>query len=155
MPAISKTFTASVSTIRPSYSVDPVFMDLMIHTCTIVWANEATGTGGSYGHRVKDYTTMPRATYTGVRCRLRSLNNQEIVAIGRDEETIQDMMLYIPDALMPESLKEDTASARHEVSNVQTLQGELVKAGPFDVQSIRQIAGEQHHYLIQLRKAGQ
>jgi len=133
---------------------DPVFNNLMVHTCTITQAGISTQTAAAYGHKKRDYTTTPAATYTGVRCRLRSLTMDEEVQIGRDEVSVQDFYLYVASSQLPTSVKDDGANATHQVSDVRTLAGTLVKAGPFDIQSIREIAGVSHHYVLQLRKAG-
>ena len=156
MPTVNISFTVTAALVQPYYDEDPYFLDLMVHTCTIIRAGEATSVPGTYGHRHKDYDTAPAASYPGIVCRLRSLSAEEIVIIGRDSEVIQDMYLDVPASQLPESLKDDTAAARHQVSDVRMGEtGELVKTGPFDIQSVRLMAGEQHHYLLLLRKAGQ
>ncbi len=154
MPAVNTTFTVGVATISPYVYTDPNFLGLMIHTCTIVQAGEAVAVASSYGHQTKDYVTTPAHTYTSVRSRLRSLTAEEITNTGREGEAVEDMYLYIPRRWMPESMKEHASSSRHQVIDVKTLRGELVHAGPFDVKSVREIAGEQHHYLVLLRRAG-
>jgi hypothetical protein len=149
-------FTVAVSLIAPSYDDDPDFMELMAHTCTIVRAGEAVASAGSYGHQRKDYDVAPTATYSDIPCRMRSLSAEEIATIGRDSEVVQDWYMDIPARYIPESMKDDTAAARHQVMNVRDAEtGEMYKAGPYDVQSVRDMAGQRHHSLLQLRKAGQ
>lgn len=154
MPVVNTAYTASVSIIVPYVYTDPTFLGLMKHYCTIVLASEATVASSTYGHQRKDYETAPRATYNDVRCRLRSLTADETMSTGREGEVVEDMYLYIPRRWMPQTMREHASATRHQVINVKTLRGEMVHPGVFDVKSVREVAGEQHHYLCLLRKAG-
>jgi len=149
-------FTVAVSLVAPAFDVDPTFLSLMKHTCTIVKAGEAVAQAASYGHRRKDYDVAPDAIYPDLPCRLRSLSAEEIATIGRESEVVEDMYLDMPSAYIPESMRDDTSAARHQVVNIfVTETGELYKAGPYDIKSARELAGKRHHWLLQLRKAGQ
>jgi hypothetical protein len=148
-----KTFTAAASLLTPGTYDDQNFMRLMVHTCDIEFASRGTATSGSYGHKKIDFDS-PTQVYTGVRCRLRALTADEIQATGRVGEVVEDMVLYVPRRWLPESMKEHAAAVLHQVVNVKTLRGEMVNAGPLDVQSIREVASMQHHYEVTVRKAG-
>ena len=144
---------AAATTISPYGYPDPIFMSLMAHTCTITLAAEATATASSYGHQKKSYTPVPQDVYTDIACRFRPLTADEQTIIGRESETSRDWYLYVPRHLMPTSMRTHSAAARHQVSNVKTKRGELIEDGPLDVRSVREVAGEQNHFLVLVRKA--
>lgn len=149
-----KTFTPMVSLITPATEDDTDFMELMYHTCDIEFASRGPATNSSYGHKSVNYAA-PAQVYTSVRCRLRDLTADEIQATGRVGEVIEDKVLYVPHRWMPDSMKQHEAAALHQIENVRLLaNNELVNAGPFDVQSVRLVAGEVHHYEVTVRKAG-
>lgn len=105
----------------------------------------------SYGHKTISKTEVA-VTYENIRCRLRSLSQDELQTSVREGETVDNMFLYIPIAYVPQTMREPSSTPRYQVSNVRTLGGEPVDAGSYDVQAIRNIAGERHHYLLTLLK---
>lgn len=149
-----KTFTAMASIITPATEDDSDFMDLMRHTCDIELASRGAASSGSYGHKAINFDT-PSQVFTGIRCRLRELTADEIQATGRFGEVIEDKVMYVPHRWMPDSMKQHVAPVVHQVTNIRLwMNNELVNAGPFDVQSVKVVAGEVHHYEVVLRKAG-
>lgn len=147
----TKTFTAAASFITPVVPIDPVFLDLMRHYCDIEEMARATSTAGSYGHRTVSRDAVAH-THADIRCRLRQLTSEEREDTARAGEVVADYILYIPFGYMPEKMREPKKATSFRVSNIRTLAGLPEDAGPFDIQSIKLMAGEHHHYQVRLRK---
>lgn len=131
---------------------DPILDGLMIHRCTIVAATIQTASVSSYGHKTPSFST-PLVTYPNVICRLRPLSLQEIQSLGRAGQILNDYFLYIPWGLMPLTLRQLDASLTHQVQHITTADGTLVDAGPFDIQSIPNQAGMDHHVRMVIRRS--
>lgn len=151
MTVINTTATASSSFIEPYEPVDPDFLDLMEHLCTFERMGKSVVSASSYGHQTISRQEVV-ATYENVRCRLRSLTQEEALTIEREGQVVDDMYLYVPLGLMPRPMRDFGQAPFYRMVNVRTLGGTPVEAGPFNIRSIRSIAGEQHHFLLQVRK---
>jgi hypothetical protein len=151
MATVNTTFTAAVSFISQVVPIDPHFLDLMQHLCDFQEMARATSGAATYGHRTISRTTVAQTT-PDRRCRLRSLTAQEIEDSGRAGETIDDYILYVPMGYLPQEMADEKSSTRFQVINIRRLSGDPEDAGPFDVQSVRKMAGEQHHYQVRLRR---
>lgn len=151
MTVINTAATAAAAFIEPVEDVDPDFLDLMEHLCTFEKMGQSVAGSSSYGHRTISRETVV-ATYEGIRCRLRSLTQEEVQSIERDAQIIDDMVLYVPLSYMPRPMRDAGQAPFYRLVNVRTLDGSAVEAGPFNIKAIRSIAGEQHHYLLNVRK---
>jgi len=132
--------------------VDPDFLDLMVHFCDIEQMQKATRGTGSYGHATPSRQVVTTTTQN-VRCRLRGLTDEEIESTGRAGEIREDYILYVPAGYLPKLLRDPQRAVDHRVVNVRKREGKLVNPGPLDIQSVRLMAGEDHHYQLRLRKA--
>lgn len=145
------TFNVGVSFISPVVPIDPHFLDLMQHLCDFEEMTRATAGASTYGHRTVSRIAVSETT-ANVRCRLRSLTAQEIEDSGRAGEIIDDYILYVPMGYLPSRMADEKNSTKFRVVNVRQLSGEPEDPGPFDVQSVRKMAGQQHHYQVRVRR---
>lgn len=149
-----RTFSASASLVAPHIRVNPNFMRLMVHRCTIQKTElVAASNQGSYGHQDRTFTTIA-VSYADVQCRFRELSMRELEMTGRAGQTIASHMIYIPRHLCPDQLLATSASTTHRIVNILDRNGSLLDAGPFDVQSVTLAAGEAHHVVVLVQRIG-
>ncbi len=146
-----KSFTAEVAFVTPVVPIDPVFLDLMQHYCDIEEMAKATVSAGTYGHKTISRDTV-LTTHPDIRCRLRIMSSEEREDTARTGEVVSDYVLYIPFSYLPAKLRDNKKATSFRVVNIRTLYGLPEDAGPFDIQSVKLMAGEHHHYQVRLRK---
>ncbi len=95
---------------------------------------------------------QPAATYPIKRCLYHELTEREKEQMGRAGENIRMAYVYILFAQVPDSLKEPSAASSHQVTNILYRRGQLVDAGPFDIESIHQPEGVEHHMRLLLKR---
>ena len=91
-------------------------------------------------------------THSDIRCRLRIMSSDEREDTARAGEVVSDYVLYIPFSYLPAKLRDNKKATSFRVVNIRTLYGLPEDAGPFDIQSVKLMAGEHHHYQVRLRK---
>jgi hypothetical protein len=120
---------------------------LLIHTFSLL---QAASTTGDYGHATQTWTGTGTVTTTGIACRYQPRVERE-AATGA---VISDYVLYADYASVPASLLAHGAESTHRVSNILDAEGASLDAGPFDVLSIQDQAGSQHHLKLALKRIG-
>lgn len=147
-------FSASASVVVPHFRINPTFMRLMVHTCTIQkTAQVAASNQGSYGHQDRTFSTIA-VSYANVQCRFRELSMRELEMTGRAGQIVASHMIYIPRHLCPDQLLAVGAAATHRIVDIIDRNGSLIDAGPFDVQSVTLAAGEAHHAVVLVQRIG-
>lgn len=133
--------------------IDPDFLDLMQHLVDFEQMQQGTVSAGSYGHNTVSRSTVAQ-TFTDVRSRVRTLTSDEIESTKREGEITSDFICYVPYDYLPPLLRQPKNAAIYRVVNVRSIEhgGEVVDAGPFDIQSVKLMAGEQHHFQLRLLK---
>jgi hypothetical protein len=119
--------------------------NLLTHSCSIVQA----GSTSDLGHTVASWTSGTTTT-TGLACRLQARQEREL-ATGN---VISDYVLYALYGSVPASLLAHGAEGTHRVTNVLDGAGTTLDAGPFDVRSVQDQAGSQHHVKLVLKRTG-
>lgn len=151
MTTVSLSFAVGVAFIDPVVPIDPVFLDLMQYYCDIEQMQKGAVSSSSYGHKTISRDVVVQ-TFREIRCRLRVMSTEEIEETSRAGETVSDYIMYVPFGYLPTGLRESKAALPYRVVNVRTLQGVPEEAGPYDIQGIKLMAGEHHHYQVRLRK---
>jgi hypothetical protein len=129
-----------------------ILRHLLIHTCDITQATHTSGSSGSYGHDDEDYTTSEEIA-GNVPCLLQAMSVREMVQLGFSGTIVGMYSLYMLPDRMPESLSMSQGSTDHQISNIRTKRGnKLVDAGPFNIQSVIDEAGQGHHFRLMLQR---
>lgn len=136
---------------------DAVFLSLMKNSCTIVLGSRPAATTGTYGHKTTQVLDTglltPMVTYTINKCYFRPYSDQERAITGRADQNIRLYYLYIPSHLVPATLKtQASAASNHQVRGVYRDDGILVDDGPFDIESVQEAAGQDHHWRLSLKR---
>ena len=71
---------------------------------------------------------------------------------GRADQQIKLFYLYIPKHLMPEGVKSYSAASKYQVTSVYRKHGSIVDTGPFDIESVEEQAGQNHHWRLSLKR---
>lgn len=135
------------------------FDNLMIHTCTLIKGKRATSgsTPGSYGHKSVPISTGGRmeveTSYAIDECLCRPQSMQEQSTQGKAAENTAYFVLYLPWQLVPQELRAQNAAANWQVWDVLDGEGDLIDAGPFDIESIEAPAGRNHHMRLTIRRS--
>lgn len=119
--------------------------NLLMQTCTVVQA----GSTSDLGHTVASWTSGTTST-TGIACRLQPHTEREL-ATGA---VISDYVLYALYGSVPTSLLAHGAESTHRITNVLNSAGATLDAGPFDIKSVQDEAGSQHHVKLALKRVG-
>lgn len=127
-----------------------ILRNLLIHTCTISQAQRSDGSAGTYGHDDTDYEE-PEAVAEKVPCLLQALSVQELSRLGMDATLRGVYSLFVLPIDMPDSLTMSAGAADHQISDVRAKRGnKLIDAGPFNITSVIDEAGQGHHYRLTL-----
>lgn len=119
--------------------------NLLIHFCSVLQAGSTTDLGNTVS-----LWTSGTTTTTGLACRLQARTEREL-ATGN---VISDYVLYALYGAVPASLLVHGAESTHRIINVLDSSGATLDAGPFDVLSVQDQAGSQHHVKLALKRAG-
>jgi hypothetical protein len=130
---------------------DPVFLDLMRHYVDFERMQKGTVSSSSYGHNTTSRDTVAE-TFSDVRTRVRTLSSEEVESNQREGEVTSDFICYVPYDYIPVDLKIPKNATIYRVVNIRTIDLEVVDSGPFDIQNIKLMAGEQHHFQLRLLK---
>jgi hypothetical protein len=134
------------------------FDSLMIHSATLVKGQRATvPTSSSYGHQSVPIQTggkmTPELSIHLEECLCRPQSEQEQQTQGKAAENTAYYVFYIPGYAIPTGLKAQDAAANWQVCDVYDQDGDLIDAGPFDVESIQVPAGRNHHMRLTIRRS--
>ena len=129
-----------------------VFRSLLIHRCDIERATRGTATGDTYGHEEPSYGP-PETIAEDVPCLLQPLTITELARMGL-MATVQGIYaLYLTEVSLPSTLTMTAGLNEHQIVNIRRKRGDqLVDAGPFDITSVADEAGQGHHYRLLLQR---
>lgn len=128
---------------------DPIFNNLMKHTCDIERAITLPANDDTYGHVTVQRSQTVKAK-TGIACRLMSINVQEMERKGLSPTVSGEYALYIRYTDLPPGLSMREGLASFTVTNIRHRDGREYDAGPFDIKSVADAAGESHHAKLML-----
>ena len=130
---------------------DPIFNNLMKHTCDIEQTAVTASSDETYGHVVIQKSVRVKVRVQ-IPCRLTSLSVQEMERRGLAPTMSGSYGLHIHYRNLPDGLSMTEGSATFMVTNVRNRDGSLYDSGPFDITSIMDAAGESHHAKLQLTR---
>ncbi len=145
-----RTFTAGASFALTPFYYDKNLESLMIHRCTVVQGARPASLATSYGHSEPDFGTSA-LRFTGIKCRLRPLSQQEQAAIGEAGLIAADYYLDMPCWRAPAPLFDSNAGNQCRIEHV-TYKNIVIDEGPFDIQGIGMPGGLFHHFMIRVRR---
>jgi hypothetical protein len=129
---------------------DPAFIGLLIHTCDIQIAGQATASDDSYGHETSSYADPE--TKANLPCRLAPLSSREMVRLGMTSTAANTYSLYLQPSDVPSGLSMREGMGTHRVMNVRRSDGTVYDPGPFDIVSVVEPSAMGHHVKLMLNR---
>ena len=123
--------------------------EVLDHTCTI---QQASRVAGGYGHSDFDWTS-PTATTTLIACHYSPGGVTEIESDRAQGTVVQRHALWLKYAAAPATLLVSGAEVSHRVTTIKRVDtGASVDAGPFDIESITDMAGVHQALRLALKR---
>ncbi len=128
---------------------------MLIHTCEIDKLAQGVATSASYGHNriLPSSNTTPEHTYTKVQGRMVPLSAIEMQMQQTQGQVTADFHYYVINFDIVSELRTNmTASVKYQLKNIRDKAGNILRAGPYDINEIVDETGEGHHWRILLRR---
>mgnify|MGYP001570317737 FL=1 len=133
--------------------IDTDFLELMHHLVDFQRMVKGSVSSGSYGHKTTSRDTVAE-TFEDVRSRMRTLTSLEMETVRQAGEVTSDFICYVSYDHLPPDLRQPKNVTIYQVVNVRSIEQGMavVDAGPFDIQSVKLMGGENHHFQVRLLK---